>query len=177
MRVTDPKVAAIFTGHTHKEYAWSAPIPGTDRTRPVVQTGSYGANLGKITLTIDAATGDVQAHTETIVKRTTTPAATLTATYPRVAEVDGIVKQALAAAAEVGNTAVGEVAADITTAFAGGSQGEPVVAGELSVRYLGVALESWAPDATPCIGEVGEMVVTAPMPSMSSLVPESGPRM
>lgn len=55
---------------------------------------------------------------------------------------------------------------DVVTAFAGGSQGEPVVAGELSVRYLGVALESWAPDATPRIGEVGEMVVTAPMPSM-----------
>jgi len=55
---------------------------------------------------------------------------------------------------------------DVVTAFAGGSVGEPVVAGELSVRYLGVALESWAPDATPRVGEVGEMVVTAPMPSM-----------
>ncbi|MCH5641856.1 MULTISPECIES: acetoacetate--CoA ligase [unclassified Gordonia (in: high G+C Gram-positive bacteria)] len=55
---------------------------------------------------------------------------------------------------------------DVVTAFAGGSVGEPVVAGELSVRYLGVALESWAPDATTRVGEVGEMVVTAPMPSM-----------
>ncbi|WP_336633689.1 MULTISPECIES: hypothetical protein, partial [unclassified Microbacterium] len=36
---TAPSVDAIFTGHTHKTYAWSAPIPGTDRTRPVVQTG------------------------------------------------------------------------------------------------------------------------------------------
>ena len=33
--------------------------------------------------------------------------------------------------------------------------GVPVVAGELSVRYLGVALDSWAPDRTPLIGEVG----------------------
>ena len=55
---------------------------------------------------------------------------------------------------------------DVVTAFAGGSVGVPVVAGELSVRYLGVALESWAPDRTPLVGEVGEMVVTAPMPSM-----------
>ncbi|WP_431800757.1 ExeM/NucH family extracellular endonuclease [Microbacterium sp. bgisy203] len=118
---TAPEVAAIFTGHTHKEYAWSAPVPGTDRTRPVVQTGSYGANLGKITLSIDGATGEVTAHTEEIVKRTTTPTAELIATYPKVAAVDAIVKQALAAAAEVGNTAIGEVAADITTAFSGGS--------------------------------------------------------
>ena len=52
------------------------------------------------------------------------------------------------------------------SAFAGGSTGVPVVPGELSVRYLGVALESWSPDARPLVGEVGELVVTAPMPSM-----------
>ncbi|MFT4125685.1 MAG: acetoacetate--CoA ligase [Gordonia sp. (in: high G+C Gram-positive bacteria)] len=55
---------------------------------------------------------------------------------------------------------------DVVSAFAGGSSGIPVVAGELSVRYLGVALQSWAPDRTPLVGEVGEMVITAPMPSM-----------
>ncbi|MGW9263655.1 acetoacetate--CoA ligase [Gordonia terrae] len=55
---------------------------------------------------------------------------------------------------------------DIVSAFAGGSTGEPVVPGELSVRYLGVALESWSPAARPLVGEVGELVVTAPMPSM-----------
>ncbi|GAA4393987.1 AMP-binding protein [Tsukamurella soli] len=55
---------------------------------------------------------------------------------------------------------------DVVTAFAGGSPGVPVVPGELSVRYLGVALEAWAPDRTPLVGEVGEMVITAPMPSM-----------
>jgi acetoacetyl-CoA synthetase len=55
---------------------------------------------------------------------------------------------------------------DVVTAFAGGSPGIPVVPGELSVRYLGCALEAWAPDRTPLIGEVGEMVITKPMPSM-----------
>ncbi|MDL9937956.1 acetoacetate--CoA ligase [Gordonia sp. ABSL1-1] len=55
---------------------------------------------------------------------------------------------------------------DVVTAFAGGSVGVPVVAGELSVRYLGVALESWASDTTSLTGDVGEMVITAPMPSM-----------
>jgi len=117
---TSADVDAIFTGHTHKEYSWSAPIPGTDRTRPIVQTGSYGGNIGEIVLTIDPE-GAVSAHTERLVPRTTTPAAELIATYPKVAEVDRIVKAALAAAAEVGNTAIGEVSADITTAFAGGS--------------------------------------------------------
>ncbi len=55
---------------------------------------------------------------------------------------------------------------DVVTAFAGGSIGIPVVPGELSVRYLGVALHSWSPDRRELVGEVGEMVITAPMPSM-----------
>ncbi|MGP3536580.1 ExeM/NucH family extracellular endonuclease [Microbacterium sp. RD1] len=114
-------VDAIFTGHTHKEYAWEAAIPGTDRTRPIVQTGSYGANIGKITLSVVPSTGEVTAHTQENVARTTTPAADLIATYPRVAEVNGIVTDALAYAAEIGNQPVGAVTDDITTAFGGGA--------------------------------------------------------
>ncbi|AQT79264.1 acetoacetate--CoA ligase [Mycolicibacterium litorale] len=55
---------------------------------------------------------------------------------------------------------------DVVTAFAGGTAGVPGVAGELSTRYLGVALHSWSPQREELIGEVGEMVITAPMPSM-----------
>lgn len=55
---------------------------------------------------------------------------------------------------------------DVVTAFAGGTAGVPVVAGELTTRYLGVALHSWSPRREPLVGEVGEMVITAPMPSM-----------
>jgi 5'-nucleotidase len=118
---TAADVDAIFTGHTHKEYAWSAEIPGTDLTRPIVQTGSYGARIGKITLSLDASSGAVLSHTQENVARTTAPAAELIAAYPRVAEVESIVTQALAAAAEIGNTAVAEVSGDITTAYSGGA--------------------------------------------------------
>ena len=118
---TSADVDAIFTGHTHKEYAWSAAIPGTDRTRPIVQTGSYGAKIGKITLTLDPATGDVLTHAQENVARTATPADELIATYPRVAAVKEIVTQALAYAAEIGNTSVAEVSGDITTAYVRGS--------------------------------------------------------
>ncbi|MCX2931549.1 acetoacetate--CoA ligase [Mycobacterium sp. CVI_P3] len=55
---------------------------------------------------------------------------------------------------------------DVVTAFAGGTAGVPVVPGELTTRYLGVALHSWSPHREPLVGEVGEMVITAPMPSM-----------
>ncbi|WP_449385334.1 ExeM/NucH family extracellular endonuclease [Cellulomonas soli] len=119
---TSAEVDAIFTGHTHKQYAWQAPVPGQpDRTRPVLQTGSYGEFLGKVVLTYDRATEQVTASTATNVPRTTVADATLVSTYPRVAQVSSIVTAALADAAVVGNQPVGSVSADVTTAFAGGS--------------------------------------------------------
>jgi len=55
---------------------------------------------------------------------------------------------------------------DVVTAFAGGTTGVPAMPGELATRYLGVNLHSWSPRREPLTGEVGEMVITAPMPSM-----------
>ena len=119
---TSPLVSAIFTGHTHKEYAWDAPVPGDPgKSRPLLQTGSYGANVGQIVLSVDPDSKAVTSYTVGNVVRTTADDATLVATYPRVAEVKSIVDAALANAAEVGNQPVGSVTADITTAYSGGS--------------------------------------------------------
>lgn len=118
-----PDVAAIFNGHTHKQYSWDAPVPGVEgKTRPIVQTGNYGEFIGQIQLTIDTKTMAVTGYKAGNVKRTTSadqPAASLVATYPRVAAVKAIVDKALADAATVGNQPVGKVTADITTAFGG----------------------------------------------------------
>ncbi|WP_285320568.1 ExeM/NucH family extracellular endonuclease [Pseudarthrobacter sp. lyk4-40-TYG-27] len=115
---TSPEVDAIFTGHTHKEYAWDAPVPGAaGKTRPIVQTGNYGENVGQIQLTVDTATKQVTGYKAGNVKRTTDAAAGLVAAYPRVAAVDAIVKKALADASVVGNQPIGSVTKDITTAF------------------------------------------------------------
>lgn len=115
---TSPEVDAIFTGHTHKEYAWDAPVPGAaGKTRPIVQTGNYGENVGQIQLTVDTASKEVTAYKAGNVKRTTDAAAGLVAAYPRVAAVDAIVKKALADAAAVGNQPIGSVTKDFTTAF------------------------------------------------------------
>lgn len=115
---TSADVDAIFTGHTHKEYAWDAPVPGVEgKTRPIVQTGNYGENVGQIQLTVDTATKHVTAYKAGNVKRTTDPAADLIAAYPRVAAVDAIVQKALAEAAVIGNQPIGSVTKDITTAF------------------------------------------------------------
>jgi acetoacetyl-CoA synthetase len=55
---------------------------------------------------------------------------------------------------------------DLCTAFVGGVPLLPVYEGELQGRALGAAVEAWDPDGEPLIGEVGELVITKPMPSM-----------
>ncbi|WP_432396979.1 ExeM/NucH family extracellular endonuclease [Pseudarthrobacter sp. L19] len=119
-----PDVAAIFNGHTHKQYAWDAPVldaagQPTGKTRPIVQTGNYGEFIGQIQLTIDTKTMSVTGYKAANVKRSTDPAADLIAAYPRVAAVKAVVDKAVADAAVIGNQPVGKVTADITTAFGG----------------------------------------------------------
>ncbi|HEX7059942.1 MAG TPA: acetoacetate--CoA ligase, partial [Solirubrobacterales bacterium] len=55
---------------------------------------------------------------------------------------------------------------DLCTAFVGGVPLLPVYRGELQARALGAAVEAWDEDGNPLIDEVGELVVTEPMPSM-----------
>ncbi len=160
---TDAEVDAIFTGHTHQKYAWEAPIPGREGTRPIVQTGSYGENIGQVVLTVDED-GDVVEHTARNVARLAAetvaddPAKTaensaaldakLIATYPRVAEVDEIVRAARAEADRVGAEPVGSVTADITTAFRGGSFVDGVyVGGQRDDRSKQSALGGLVADA------------------------------
>jgi acetoacetyl-CoA synthetase len=55
---------------------------------------------------------------------------------------------------------------DVVSAFIGGVRTVPVWPGELSAPYLGVALDAWDESGKPVRGEVGELIITKPMPSM-----------
>ena len=55
---------------------------------------------------------------------------------------------------------------DLCTAFVGGVALLPVYRGELQGRALGAAVEAWDEDGNAVVDEVGELVVTEPMPSM-----------
>ncbi|MGW4531397.1 acetoacetate--CoA ligase [Nocardia sp. NPDC004340] len=55
---------------------------------------------------------------------------------------------------------------DVVSAFIGGVRTVPVWPGELSAPYLGVALDAWDEQGNPVRDEVGELVITKPMPSM-----------
>ena len=55
---------------------------------------------------------------------------------------------------------------DVCTGFVGPSVLLPVRAGVIACRGLGALVEAYDPDGHPLVEEVGELVVTEPMPSM-----------
>jgi acetoacetyl-CoA synthetase len=55
---------------------------------------------------------------------------------------------------------------DVCTGFVGGAPLLPVYEGEISGRCLGARVEAFDSAGRPVIGALGELVITAPMPSM-----------
>ncbi|WP_116709775.1 acetoacetate--CoA ligase [Actinomycetospora cinnamomea] len=55
---------------------------------------------------------------------------------------------------------------DVCAAFVGVAPTVPVWRGEISCRALGAAVEAFDPQGNPIVDEVGELVITRPMPSM-----------
>jgi 5'-nucleotidase len=100
-------VDAILSGHTHQAYAFEAPIPGTDRLRPVVQAEDYGVKLAKVTLSIDPATKQVTTSDAALLDVVGAPA------DPAVAD---LVARAKANSDELGKQPLGSITGDIKRA-------------------------------------------------------------
>lgn len=120
------KVSAIFTGHTHKEYAWDAPVPGGDGTRPILQAASYASRLGHVQLTFDPTTKALLSYS---LEEINTPATAPAAGEPCLADPQyqaaaSVVDAAAAEAKVIGSQPIGNVTADITTAFSEGVSGD-----------------------------------------------------
>lgn len=111
----DPAVDVITNGHTHQQYTYDAPIPGEPGTRPIIQTGEYAEFVGKVRVTA-TTDGEVLNYTQENVPRSTEDPDVLAAGNDTVAEVQRIVDDAIAKAAEVGNQPVGTITSDITRA-------------------------------------------------------------
>lgn len=61
---------------------------------------------------------------------------------------------------------VGSGGTDVCSGIVQGCPALPVWAGEISGRCLGVAADAYDPQGRPVVGELGELVITEPMPSM-----------
>ena len=55
---------------------------------------------------------------------------------------------------------------DVCTGFVGAVPLLPVIEGVIACRCLGAKVEAYDPAGRPVVGELGELVITAPMPSM-----------
>lgn len=55
---------------------------------------------------------------------------------------------------------------DLCTAFVGGARVKPIYAGEIQGAALGAHVQAFNEQGQPVIDEVGELVISAPMPSM-----------
>jgi acetoacetyl-CoA synthetase len=55
---------------------------------------------------------------------------------------------------------------DLCTGFLGGVRTKPIYAGEIQAPSLGASVQAWNEEGQPVSGEVGELVITQPMPSM-----------
>ena len=55
---------------------------------------------------------------------------------------------------------------DVCTAIVGGTRIQPVYEGEISGPCLGVAAKAFDPDGNEIVNQLGELVITEPMPSM-----------
>jgi acetoacetyl-CoA synthetase len=55
---------------------------------------------------------------------------------------------------------------DVCTGFVGATPLNPVYEGEIAARCLGARVQAYDPTGKPVVGELGELVISAPMPSM-----------
>ena len=114
---TSPKAAAIVQGHTHQAYVYDVPVPGaTDgSTRPVLQTGNYASNVGKIQFGVDPVTKKVVGYNAANVSVVGySPACEANAQWQRAA---AIVDAAVTFAKPIAARVIGSATAPITRAL------------------------------------------------------------
>jgi len=142
-------VDAIVSGHTHLEYNCSFPVAGwADRQvkeRPVVSAGQYGANLNQIVFTVDAATGEVVAKSQAILKlKSGTTGSTFN--YPVDAPTKSIVDKAVADAEVLGAVPLGQIAGPFTRAKLANGTTENR-GGESTLGNLVAEVQRWATES------------------------------
>lgn len=153
-------VAGLLTGSTIVLYDGSPTVPSPDRMWEVC------AAVGVTHF------GTSPAYLQTCIKAGLTPGRDHDLDGLRMVGVTGAPLPASSAEwimAEVGdriqiNSISGGT--DVVSAFLGAAPNLPVYAGELSGPYLGTAVDAFDESGQPVRGDVGELVITRPLPSM-----------
>lgn len=139
---TAPRVNAIFTGHTHREYSFTT--GGVDGKRPVLEAFESGQRLASVDLSVNPDTRAVTINGSRVsVVPQDIDVTAAAAADPTVSAVKGIEDAALAKAAELGNGEAATIKADLTTDYypsavgkAGGDRSQESVLGNFAATAL-----------------------------------------
>ncbi|MET0304185.1 MAG: ExeM/NucH family extracellular endonuclease [Microbacteriaceae bacterium] len=99
-------VDAIISAHTHQEYVHEIPVPDSELTMPVIQSGQYGEAYGRTTLSVDPDTGELLDISSTVQP--------LVGAAEPDEEIAAIVQDAVDVADVEGAVSLGEITGDIT---------------------------------------------------------------
>ncbi|MFI6349789.1 acetoacetate--CoA ligase [Streptomyces sp. NPDC050560] len=153
-------VSGLLTGSTVVLYDGSPGHPGTDaQWRVAARTGTqlYGTSAAYVMACRKAGLRPTRDHDLSRLRAVATTGSPLPPDGFRWLHDD--VRDDLWISSVSGGT-------DVCSCFAGAVPTLPVYTGEIQAPCLGTDLQSWDPDGNPLTGEVGELVVTRPMPSM-----------
>ena len=129
-----PEVDAIISAHTHTEYNHLVPVPGTTKSRPVLQSGEYGEAFGHISMSVDPESGELLS-----ISSERLPLFGKFAPDPIVAT---IVSDAVAVARVKGSVKVGDITADFNRAVS--PTGSENRGGESSLGNFVADVQLWA---------------------------------
>ncbi len=152
-------VGGLLTGASIVAYDGSPTAPATDRLWALaaeLEVTALGTSPGYVAGCQKAGVGP-RGHDLSRLRRVGISGSTFPATSHRALATE--LPDAVQIASISGGT-------DVVSAFVGPAPTTPVWAGELSRPCLGVALDAYDPSGRPVREEVGELVVTRPMPSM-----------
>lgn len=135
----DANVDAIISAHTHQLYNHEIAIPGTDRTRPVIQSAKYGEDFGHTSLTVDPQTKKLLTIKSEVLPLNDASGKSL---YPADAAVAQIVTDAVAVAKVEGAKKVGDITADFNRARQ--SDGSENRGGESTLGNFVADVQLWA---------------------------------
>jgi len=133
-----PNLDAIASGHTHQAYAHNNVDVGGGHTIPVIQTGSYGSNLGHLALSVDSETKQLDSITGSLIPLL---AAGVPA-YPADPDVAAKVATAVSIADEKGKVRAGDITASLTRAVQ--TDGTENRGGESTLSNLVADAQLWA---------------------------------
>jgi 5'-nucleotidase len=136
---TNADVDAIVSAHTHQAYKHEVAIPGTDRTRPVIQSGQYGEKLGHIAISVDPQTKKIQSFTSELLPLNDAAGKPL---YPADPAVAAIVADAVKVASQLGSVSVGHITGDLNRARQ--SDGSENRGGESTLGNFVADVQLWA---------------------------------